>query len=208
MTTRRITIFDVMTLVAATAFGLWLARFSFVDRPAAPAGWTFTWPLTPSAGGYASKRWLIPIAEKLVPVLPCLSTWSGAILVIRLIPPRPRRRRLVGQPGFVAAVVVVVVVLVESALLVGSAKLDGRFGWSSPSDAARFAANGFVMLAHHAGWAVAASWLTLALVGRWRSEAGWIDRLGRVLGVVWIMIGPPASLLLDHAAWWGNFLTP
>jgi hypothetical protein len=36
------------------------------------------------------------------------------------------------------------------------------------------------------GWTVAAIWLLLALSGRWRPEPSWIDRLGRLLGVVWI----------------------
>jgi hypothetical protein len=35
--------------------------------------------------------------------------------------------------------------------------------------------------------AVAATWLTLAIVGRWRPERAWDDRLGRSLGVVWIV---------------------
>ena len=36
------------------------------------------------------------------------------------------------------------------------------------------------------GWTVAAIWLVLVLSGRWRTERSWIDRLGRLLGVVWI----------------------
>jgi hypothetical protein len=59
--------------------------------------------------------------------------------------------------------------------LIGSAKIDGRFGWSSPSRVAEFVANGVVMLALHAGWAVAASWFTLILIGGWRPEPSWVD---------------------------------
>lgn len=36
------------------------------------------------------------------------------------------------------------------------------------------------------GFTVAVVWLLLALSGRWRPEKSWIDRLGRLLGVVWI----------------------
>jgi hypothetical protein len=36
------------------------------------------------------------------------------------------------------------------------------------------------------GFTVAVIWLLLALTGRWRPERSWIDRLGRLLGVVWI----------------------
>lgn len=35
-------------------------------------------------------------------------------------------------------------------------------------------------------YAVGSSWITLLISGRWRAESGWIDRLGRLLGLVWI----------------------
>ncbi len=38
------------------------------------------------------------------------------------------------------------------------------------------------------GSAVAAVWVLLALSGRWRPEKSWIDRVGRLLGVLWILI--------------------
>jgi hypothetical protein len=43
--------------------------------------------------------------------------------------------------------------------------------------------------------AVAAAWLLLAASGRWRSEPGWLDGLGRVLGTFWIAIIP-------FSRWW------
>jgi hypothetical protein len=36
--------------------------------------------------------------------------------------------------------------------------------------------------------AVAMSWIVLAIVGRWHPERAWDDRLGRALGVVWMLI--------------------
>jgi hypothetical protein len=33
---------------------------------------------------------------------------------------------------------------------------------------------------------VPGAWLFLALSGRWRAQADWIDRLGRILGAFWI----------------------
>ncbi len=86
-------------------------------------------------------------------------------------------------------------------LLIGSAKIDGRFGWSNPATVALFVANGVVLLAHHAGWAVAVSWCTLVFIGRWRPEPSWVDRWGRALGCTWIILGPMASLLIDHSTW-------
>jgi hypothetical protein len=206
---RRVTLFDVMALIAATAIGLSLAQLGWPRNAANPAGaWIFAWPVFPAKpSGYPSKTWMLPVAERAAPLLPCLAAWTGAFLATRLHAPRPRRRRLVLQPGFVAAVAALSVLAIESALLVGSAKVDGRFGWASPSRVAEFAANGTVLLAHHAGWSVAVSWFTLALTGWWRPEPSWVDRWGRALGCAWIVVGPPASLLIDHAPWWGNFIS-
>jgi hypothetical protein len=111
------------------------------------------------------------------------------------------------QPGLVAAVAALLTLAIESVLLVGSAKFDGRFGWSSRARVAEFVVNGVVLLAHHAGWAVAVSWMTLIFTCRWRPEPSWVDRWGRVLGCAWIVVGPLASLLIDHATWWGNFIS-
>ena len=203
---RRITLFDLMVLTAATAIGLWLVQFGWPGKVA--GAWIFSGPLLPpSVGGYPSKSWIVPFAERAAPILPCLATWTGAFLATRLHGHRPRRRRLVSQPGLVGAVAALSVLTIESILLVGSAKIDGRFGWSSPARVAEFVTNGVVLLAHHAGWAVAVSWFTLVLVGRWRPEPSWVDRWGRVLGCTWIILGPIASLLIDHSTWWGTFIS-
>jgi hypothetical protein len=37
---------------------------------------------------------------------------------------------------------------------------------------------------------VALAWALLAITRRWKSEASWIDRLGRMLGVLWIGMTP------------------
>ena len=200
---RRITLFDLMVLTAATAIGVSLIHVAL-------------WGYTVSAGlfarplwhpSYPSKAWMIPIAERVVPFLPCLAAWTGAFLITRLRRPRPRRRRLVLQPGFVGAVAALSILTIESLVLFGSAKVDGQFGRNSPQFIALFIANGVVLLTHHAGWAVAVSWCTLALTGRWRAERSWVDRWGRALGCTWIILGPMASLLIDHFTWWGAFIS-
>ena len=43
--------------------------------------------------------------------------------------------------------------------------------------------------------AVLATWLTLAIVGRWNSERAWDDRLGRLLAVVWVCFYLGAQLM-------------
>lgn len=37
------------------------------------------------------------------------------------------------------------------------------------------------------GVAIMAAWLTLMIGGRWRTEASWVDRLGRAMGIYWIL---------------------
>ena len=46
-------------------------------------------------------------------------------------------------------------------MLVRAAKIDGRFNWAIPKRVSDFGANRIILLVHHAGWAVAVSWLTL-----------------------------------------------
>jgi hypothetical protein len=45
---------------------------------------------------------------------------------------------------------------------------------------------------------VAACWLTLAIAGRWRPERAWDDRLGRFIGILWLIfyLGAPMIGLL------------
>jgi hypothetical protein len=203
---RPINLLDLVILVVATAIGLSLVRFGWPRM--VTGAWIFTWPVRPSsAAGYPSKTWVLPIAERVAPFLPCLAAWTGAFLVTRLRSPRPRRRRLLSQPGLVGAVAALSILTIEGALLMGTAWLDGRFNFMGPARINDFVVNGAVLLAHHAGWAVVVSWLTLVLIGRRHPERGWIDLWGRVLGCTWIIVGPVASLLIDHAPWWGDFLS-
>lgn len=114
--------------------------------------------------------------------------WMAAMIAIRLRRPRPRLIRF--QPGFVACVAVMV------SLLPGIA-------W-------------FLTIRHRPGfqragafeqtWAIATNWTETAVLGawlallisrKWRSEPSWVDRMGRVLGLYWIV-----SLCISLALNW------
>jgi uncharacterized membrane protein YcjF (UPF0283 family) len=41
----------------------------------------------------------------------------------------------------------------------------------------------------YVGLAVASVWIVQYMSGRWRRSADWIDLMGRVVGVLWIVIG-------------------
>jgi hypothetical protein len=45
------------------------------------------------------------------------------------------------------------------------------------------------------GLAVSVSWMTMLVGRRWRAEPSWVDRLGRSLGVFWIMGGLAVTVL-------------
>jgi hypothetical protein len=45
----------------------------------------------------------------------------------------------------------------------------------------------YMAMATSTGTAVASSWITLLIGGRWRADPRWIDRLGRFLGASWMM---------------------
>jgi hypothetical protein len=186
---RRISVLDAMILTAATAIGLTIARSYSLEllRNDLP-------PYPPITRGLVTA-WMYILATLPVPAL-----WSLAILALRLRHPRPPLRRLVRQPGVVAcgaaSLVIAVRVIGFVTLLIRTygnrymtvtLLLDRRFAVTVPYPgpvngstvyaSAYFAASAFGM-----STAVAAVWLLLALSGRWRSEAGWLDRVGRLLG--------------------------
>jgi hypothetical protein len=162
---RRITISDVMALVAVTAVSIVAARYmlSFMKLP---AGW---WGVSALLGSSAAAL-----------------TATLALIPLRLRVPRPQWERLWRQPGWVAcaAVVLALAIGIAQQLLEGAFVLI-RLG-PSRLDLASLFRNLLLGLATKAVYSVAAAWATLWLVGDRESERGWIDRLGRLLGLYWI----------------------
>ena len=155
---RRLGLLDAMIVVAAIA--LWLvATRSYAERSKLRSIW-YLW-------GYGVPRILQGQGGYF------LMASSMAMLAIRLRPPRPPRRRLWRQPGLAASrggdrddpwlprIPGQLVVLAQS--LAGHIHLLARRG-----------------PAVRGPW-VAGAWLALALTGRWKSEPGSIDRLGRLV---------------------------
>jgi hypothetical protein len=107
-----------------------------------------------------------------------------ALIPIRLLRPRPGLRRLVRQPGFAACCAIAAVLafgFVEGLILVFFR--DVQKGWGNVWPFQQLWSIG---IAFCGIFAVAGAWLLLALTGRWRAEKSWVDRLGRVLGTVWV----------------------
>ena len=162
---RRFTIADGMILVAATALAL-------VELGLQHAAWEPTWD---------------SVAPK--------ATWAGlvftfALVAIRLRLPRPGRDDLWRQPGWVAcasvSIVLAVLLLEESLRLARNLVLMPQFALHFT--VAMVLPQFLDRLPRLATLVIVAAWSILALGGRWKAEAGWIDRTGRLIGVLWIAI--------------------
>jgi hypothetical protein len=172
---RRFGLGDAMILIVALALGLALAGPAFMiiadGIRSAPRNHFRT-----LAGAVQLGRFLNII------VLNFLFFFIPACLILRLRRPRPPLRTLIHQPGFAACAAPVAVVLAYLPL-------------------ALFAPSGLAGQVTEIGVqalpvaAVPLAWLSLIATRRWDPEPSWIDRLGRILGVLWT-VSLPAHLVL------------
>jgi len=115
------------------------------------------------------------------PITYFLLAWTLAFIPLRLRRPRPPLRRLMGQPGMAACCAVAIVTAIDAtSWTIYGMQID-------PQHAREMLARYWRGASQHPGPAVAVTWLGLALSRRWRPEPGWIDRLGRVVGVLWLL---------------------
>ena len=124
---------------------------------------------------------------------PLAAALTVAFLMIRLRRPRPRFPRLMRQPGMAAGIAA------ASAIMVGALMIPAAFALAGVPPRWSLYRHWFLPIFTAAGYAAGASWIVLALARVGRPEAGWIDRMGRALGLYWIV----ASLAMT----WGAFLS-
>jgi hypothetical protein len=195
---------DAMILVAAVATGLALSGWVAAETRGYATWWNLTKLLAanhafavqnPGLGlTWASTlrkgvRYLIFLS------VPYLTTFTLALIPMRLLAPRPRWRRLVLQPGTVTAfdtVLACVFVGLECAVLrlaVGDMNL---LVWYM-LHALRFLPV-FVCLS------IVSTWTMLIIARRWRADPSWIDRLGRAAAFFWLSFGffNACDYLVDH----------
>lgn len=187
---RRFTLLDMMVLIAATAVSIaWMRHYA--PRHGLPdvlinqrfGGWTTAafFSGTVTALTRVTGYWLTP--------------WTFALLILRMRPPRPRRRQLFRQPGMVACLSAALAIAGQCLPLAAAWAL--KFADDSQALGSRRALAKRWMLILNSGFeqgfifwypglVVLVGWLTLCLSGRWRPEASMIDRAGRFVGVVWI----------------------
>lgn len=199
---RRFLMSDAIVLVAATGLGLAGCRYWFLlDENE----WGHIWDT--SVASIPRRLWIGAIRS--IPVLSILSfNWTLAILLLRLRGPRPSRRHLWCQPGFLACVAVLFVLAWKGLVLGLCVVSDSLLLSTTPRPQLTFrrlvSEIAQIMLSEQyaphqdLGYAVLLVWLVTQAAGRCRFEASWIDRTGRCLGLGWVFIA-----LLVVSAWCG-----
>ncbi len=167
-TRRRITLADLLILIAATALGFALLRICIRGLGAQT--------LSRRAGALTLSY--ITTAETYASAL--MAPWSFALLVLSLRGPRLPFHRLGRWPGFIACAAAatgvalyVTVCLAQAAM--GKLTLNASSVW-------RITATFPI----YASLMVAGAWLSLAIGARWRIETNWVGWAGRILGIGWI----------------------
>ena len=161
----KFTLVDAMIVVAALA--VWFAALRYL---AELTNLTSIWHL----GDYGFFR----ILRNQIGLLLCIL--SAAVLVMGLRLSCHGRRRLWLEPGLAACAAAILGVAVQTVFM-ALVSHAGLLTWE------RFAIGAFWSGWPRCGPAVAGSWLTLIVTGRWRARRGSIDRLGRVVGACWLL---------------------
>jgi hypothetical protein len=186
---RRFRLADAMVLIAVEALALVMTR-SYLRCYSALSYLVSTEPSNVRAMG--AREWLYGC-------VPPLMVLSATLWPLRFTQPIGRYRRTARLPGLTvsyAAWVAMVFALVRSFFDRHIWLRTTHFpdvGMLSPGDILVLRA---VAMKDFIGPAVAVIWLLLWLGGGWHAESAWIDRLGRLLGVFWIVFG--IALWIDY----------
>ena len=180
-TIRTFSIGDLMIIVAGTALGCAWTRANWFG-----AGATTSLPTWRTAAETWSTAIQLPT--------PLLFSLGISALLCRFAPPRPSWERIARQPGVVALAVLAFVMAVNATILfvgvllgVAVADPSGPNIGDTPfllPDAAEL----YVYQVVAAGPSVIVCWALQLGMGWWEPERSWIDRTGRALGVLLILI--------------------
>jgi hypothetical protein len=185
---RRMTLLDAILLVGSAAIGMGLFQLSRRDLF---KGWIWIADQgLPDLHTWSTTQALVTCSDLTVYLLPLVIPWTLLLLVLRMRPPRPIGRRIWRQPGMAACLAAVLgwFWTIFPLLLAMNVEYVARSRRSiTPTDwAQKYLSDELFM---YIGLAIAATWFVQYLSGRWRRPADWIDRMGRVLGSLWILIG-------------------
>ena len=170
-TERRFTLADGMILVAATAAGLSIYRD--LMRPRLSVSLPVEIPV-----------WKYHLSQRLSASFGVVLPLMAASILLRFRRPRPPSGELGRQPGLNACLAAY---LALGFWWIFHYKwLDLTMDWVDVLFGLFWPTSGFA--AQMIALAIAADWMALVVSGQWRAEAHWIDRLGRALGLVGIVL--------------------
>jgi hypothetical protein len=175
---------DALVLVAASAFGMATSRAETPFTLTIQRVWeTATRP--PQAGW--SLLFFARFASELgcIALIPTLAAWTLACLLLRFLGPRAPWRRCSRQTGGMACLVASASIGLWASVSLRTRLLGGELNYGivlwGPLD--------LMIGPAQTGAAVFWCWTTMALSGRWRSDSDWLERLGRIIGLLWIEVG-------------------
>lgn len=183
----KLTLADLMILIGSTAVGL--GGYVFIDDSLFQGGrymfGVFNW----SHFAWNSTLVLDKARGVLSMIMIAFGGWTFALPLIGFRKPRHVRTRLLRGPGMtacLAATTGLLFVAVATLLAFALRWMDGRFPlppnfWNTSP----ILDSPLVL----AGVAVAATWSAQVAAGSWRSTPSAFDRLGRFVGVLWILSG-------------------
>ncbi|MFI5461058.1 MAG: hypothetical protein ACHRXM_37095 [Isosphaerales bacterium] len=178
---RRFLLIDTITLVVASALML------SANRAALGLWW---WCDVTASNDYETRSMAWSLA---------LTGLSLTLLVSLLAHSADRRRLRRGAPGLFVHLAVATVVFVRiTGWLAQASIFEGRPGIVGARWTVAIINYLLDDFRRDIVIAVAATWLTLAMVGRWNPERAWDDRLGRFIGALWMIfyLGAPLLALL------------
>lgn len=126
---------------------------------------------------------------------PFAATWTIALLPIQLSARRESLRRLASRPGAAAAFSAGNTCILVIAFFFINFIFLGPYKHNSHTTSVSFELE-FLMSPIIIGSSVLASWMMQLIGKRWRANSGWVDRLGRALGVFWLIAGAASTGLL------------
>ncbi len=177
---RRFTLLDAMILVAATAVGYAGVRVTYHIMRVNPGEFL----QFASVGDFLNLTFVLSLLA-----MPVLASWTLTLIPLRLLAPRPRFRRLARQPGFAAAVApTMAAMFLTPPIAFGEILSMNQSHWDP------FLVI-YPLVPASLGVSVVVAWSLLLLGRRWRAEPSWIDRLGRALGAIWILLGLLAAII-------------
>lgn len=170
---RRFSLLDAMTIVAATAIALaWLQAY-----------------LRGISGYYRVPQmpWRLQLILYVPTAVPFATVFSVVGLIFCIRHPRAPIRQLRRQPGFLAGLMVLISALaaISSVVLRNSLPVPRR-GPAMSTTWESFVVEPVTPRFFLTGAMVGAAWITLCLVGRWRSPHNWIERWSQTVGWFWV----------------------